>query len=415
METYRYEDVVEGLRSAGCVQPFLPGFITPLIEGGYAILSSREYARSACHFGRWMGLHGIAASRVTESTVEQFSRHRCTCPGASLSGRPPSDQYVRRVRRFVDYLRQVGISPAAPRPTSPPVPAPLRGFRPWMMQHRGVTERTIQRYERLVWKMVPNLGNDPAAYDGALVRRVFLDQVRGLGAVAARDYITALRAFLRYLEIEDKCSPGLHRAVPTIPQWRLSALPRYLEPGVVEQVIDSCDLSKPHGVRDRAVLLLLARLGLRAGDIVSMRLEDLDWEAGTVKVCGKSRREVVLPLPQDAGDAVLQYLLNARPTAPTDRVFLCANAPVRPLARSATVSSIVMLALRRAGVNDAPSRGAHVLRHSAATAMIRAGVGLDTIATVLRHQSADTTAYYAKVDVGLLQQVAQPWPEGAPC
>ena len=163
------------------------------------------------------------------------------------------------------------------------------------------------------------------------------------------------------------------------------------------------------------MLLLLARLGLRASDILLMRLTDLDWGAGTLKVRGKSRKEVLLPLPQDAGDAVLRYLTDARPRTASDRVFLCANAPVRPLANSATVSSIVMLALRRAGVTDAPSRGAHLFRHSAATAMIRSGVDPHAIATILRHESGDMTAYYAKVDLALLHQIAQPWPEGASC
>jgi integrase len=294
-------------------------------------------------------------------------------------------------------------------------PDPLVGFRHWMLHQRGLADHTISRYERLVLEMLPALGDNPSMYDAAHVRSVLLDQVRGKGAVYAKSYITALHSFLKYLSNNGQCRPGLNHAVPTIPQWKLSALPRYLEPEVVERVIAACDLGKPHGVRDQAVLLLLARLGLRAGDIVSMRLDDLDWDAGTLKVRGKSRKEITLPLAQDVGDAVLRYLVDARPAAASDRVFLCANAPVRPLARSATVSSIVMLALRRADVTDPPSRGAHLLRHSAATAMIRSGISYAAIATMLRHQSADMTAYYAKVDVALLLQVAQPWPEETSC
>jgi integrase len=128
--------------------------------------------------------------------------------------------------------------------------------------------------------------------------------------------------------------------VPTVPEWKLSALPRYLETDDVERVITSCDLSKPCGIRDRAILLLLARLGLRAGDITAMRLDDLDWHAGTVRVRGKGRREICLPLPQDAGDALIEYLMKARPRVDTDRVFLCVNAPVRPFATSASISDI---------------------------------------------------------------------------
>jgi site-specific recombinase XerD len=284
-----------------------------------------------------------------------------------------------------------------------------------MTRHRGVTSRTIERYEDLVGKMLPALGDDPGSYDASLVRRVLLDVIRGRSHAYAKGFVTALRAFLRFPAAEGRCQACLVEAVPTIHDWKLSALPRYLEADDVERVIASCNLEKPHGVRNRAVLLLLARLGLRAGDIVGMRLDDLDWEAGTVRVRGKGRKEVCLPLPQDTGEALIEYLVHVRPTADTDRVFLCANAPVRPFATSAAVSDLVRVALGQAGITDPPTKGAHLLRHSAATTMLRSGASLDAIATVLRHESSDTTAYYAKVDIDLLLQVTQPWPEGAPC
>ena len=157
-----------------------------------------------------------------------------------------------------------------------------------------------------------------------------------------------------------------------MPQWRLSALPRYISTAEVGRVIESCDVTMPMGIRDRAVLLLLARLGLRAGDISGMRLDDIDWSEGTLRVRGKGRREVRLPLPQDAGDAIIDYLRDARPPAACEQIFLRTVAPFRPLV-SASVSSIVSLALARADIDHAPSRGAHLLRHSAATGMLRAG------------------------------------------
>ena len=212
-----------------------------------------------------------------------------------------------------------------------------------------------------------------------------------------------------------RCRSHLDRAVPIVPEWKLSALPRYLETDDVERVIASCDLSKPCGVRDRAILLLLARLGLRAGDITAMRLDDLDWHAGTVRVRGKAHKEVRLPLPQDAGDALIEYLVKARPRVDTDRVFLCVNAPVRPFATSASVSDIVRFALQRAGIQNPPSKVLTLLRHSAATAMLRSGASLELVATVLRHKSSDMTAHYAKVHIELLREIAQPWPEESSC
>ena len=415
MESYDTDSVLRCIRPGGCVQAYIRGFVEQLMEAGYSILTTRDYARSAGHLGRWLDTSSLQLESFEASHVEDFGRHLCACPSASRLGQIPSRRCVMRVRRFVDYLQRLGVVSAAPSTPTPGLPSPLIGFREWMLQHRGLATQTVDRYERLVLKMLPGLGDEPADYDAPLVRRVVLDEIRGLGLGYAKTFVTALRAFLRFLEAEGRCRSHLTRAVPTVPHWKLSSLPRHLEAGAVERLIDSCDLDKPVGVRDQAILLLLVRLGLRAGDIGDMRLRDIDWTTGTLTVRGKGRREIVLPLPQDAGDALLRYLVDVRPDVDIDRIFLCSNAPIRPLFKSASVSSIVMLALRRAGITDAPSRGAHLLRHSAAVSMLRSGVSVDTLSTVLRHGSADMTAYYAKVDVALLEKVTQPWPEGAPC
>lgn len=182
----------------------------------------------------------------------------------------------------------------------------------------------------------------------------------------------------------------------------------------MQRIIDACDSDRPDGARDRAILLLLARLGLRGGDIIQMRLGDIDWTGARVRVVGKGRREARLPLPQEVGDAILAYLRDRRPVVACDRVFLRSRAPWRPLAESSCVSAIVRRAMIRAGVS-APTRGAHLMRHSAATAMLREGMSLPSIGVVLRHRSVETTAHYAKVDVELLRSVAQPWIGGTPC
>lgn len=403
--------VLNGVRAGGCVEPYLAGFATELISGGYAALPIRDYIRSAAHLGRWMDSRSIGIERLGEAVITRFSRHKCRCPLAARRGRLASSRYVKRARRFVVYLGHQGVVSPLPLSTPGVVAAQLEGFRTWMVRHRGVKVRTIDRHERLIEKMLPALGCDPGLYDAALVRRVLLQQINQLSLGYAKTYVTTLRVFLRFLAAHGRCQANLDRAVPVVPEWKLSALPRYLEADDIERVIDSCDLSKPHGVRDRAILLLLARLGLRGGDITAMRVGDLDWDEGTVKVLGKGRREARLPLPQDAGEALIEYLVKVRPQVDTDRVFLCTNAPVRPFASACSVSDVVRLALERAGIVNAPSKGAHLLRHSAATAMLRSGASLDAIATVLRHQSTDTTAYYAKVDIKMLSKITQPWPE----
>ena len=415
MQNVELKAVLTGIRPGGCVQPYFASFGAELISEGYALLSAREFVRSAAHLGRWMDSRNMETHRLTKATITRFAHHKCKCPGVGRHGRCPSQSTLTRVYRFVDHLVRLGIVP--PLATSLPrrLPPPLIGFRDWLTYHRGLKTHTIDRYERLVHQMLPLLGNTPATYDAALVRRVLLRKVKRLSRPYAKTYVTALRAFLRFLAAQGRCRPHLDRAVPILPEWKLSSLPRYLEMDDVDRMIASCDLSKPLGVRNRAILLLLARLGLRAGDTTAMRLEDLDWNAGTLRVLGKGCKEVRLPLPQDVGEALIEYVTKARPTANTDHVFLCANAPVRPFAGSCSICDIVRFALRRAGITSAPSKGAHLLRHSAATAMLRSGASLDMIATVLRHESSDTTAYYAKVDIELLGQIAQPWPEGAPC
>jgi site-specific recombinase XerD len=319
------------------------------------------------------------------------------------------------VRQFVTKLRNRGVVAAGPVVSPTEIPLPLIGFRAWLSHHRGLAQRTIDHYEDRIATMLPALGSDPSRYNARLVRRVILAESRDRHRAYTKTFVTALRAFLRFLAVQGKCPPYLDRAVPTIREWKLSALPRYLEAEDVERVIASCDRNRTQGVRDRAVLLLLARLGLRAGDIVALRVDDFDWSRGTVRVCGKGKKEVRLPLPQETGDAVLEYLQSARPCCDHQRLFLCINAPIRPFAASSVVAAIVRSAIERAGIPDPPSKGAHLLRHSAATTMLRSGVSLDTVVTVLRHESSDMTAHYAKVDLALLERVAQPWPEGTSC
>src|SRR4051812_31974050 len=163
----------------------------------------------------------------------------------------------------------------------------------------------------MITRLLPALGTDPGLYDALLIRRVIIDEAKRSSRPHVKTMTTALRGYLRYLAAAGLCRPSLDRAVPIVPQWRLSALPRYLPGSDVERLIASCDLTKGCGIRDRAILLLLARLGLRAGDILAMRLGDIDWEQGTLRVRGKARREIRLPLPQDAGDALLAYLSQA--------------------------------------------------------------------------------------------------------
>jgi site-specific recombinase XerD len=397
----------------GCLRPYLDDFASELAVAGYTSLTVGGYQDSIAHFGEWIQRKSVALDAIDDAVVASFASHRCACSGGRKQKRV-SRKYVARVRRFVCYLRGRGVVKASENAPGLPMPIVVE-FCDWLLCHRGVSTRTIERHRRLITLLLPKLGSDRANYDVEAIRRVICAESHSHRPATAQSLATTLRVYLRFLVFKGLCRPGLDQAVPRVANWRLSALPRYLVADDVERLIASCDVAKPQDMRDRAVLLLLARLGLRGGDIVAMRIDDIDWREATLRVRGKARREVRLPLPQDVGDAVLAYLVEARPQVAVDRVFLCANAPHRSLATSASVSDIVRVALWRAGITDPPSRGANLLRHSAATTMLRAGATLHAIATVLRHRSPDTTAHYAKVDVAMLRQVAQPWPEGAPC
>ena len=221
----------------------------------------------------------------------------------------------------------------------------------------------------------------------------------------------ATRAYLKYLVAVGQCPVGREHAVPTFASWQLATTPRFLGQADIDRLLAACD--GEDRLRDRAVILLLARLGLRASEVAYLSFGDIDWENARITLVGKTRREERLPLTQEIGDAILAYIEQARPHIATTRVFLTQTAPVRPIGRIA-VKCIVRRALDRAGI-DCPHRGAHVLRHSAATAMLRGGVSLGGVGAVLRHRSPSVTALYAKVDIGLLSEIAQPWGGRLPC
>jgi site-specific recombinase XerD len=346
--------------------------------------------------------------------LDAFAHHLRTCVCAHpFRGR---DRYHQEgAQRFVKHLQYVGVVPS-PQPVLEPVPRVIEMFTAWMRQHRGVRESTLGNYVPLVREFLAALGDDAAAYDATRIRAFILARARRAGHSRAKSVVNAVRMFLRFLAVCGDGPADLVAAVPRIAEWKLSSLPRYLPATDIERLVAVCQPTTTAGARDRAVILLCARLGLRAGDVRALRLGDIDWSRGRLHVLGKGRCETWLPLPQEAGDAVLHYLTRFRPATDDDHVFLRLHAPLGPLPSSGPISQLVGSSICRAGI-DAPSHGAHVLRHSAATALLRQGVSLDVIGAVLRHRCVESTAHYAKVDEALLRRVVQPWPAagGAPC
>lgn len=395
------------------------------LETGHQLLQEfEEWAASEGHTPRmvanccgmarhlliWLHRCRIHMKHLTSDTLESFFEHDCLCPGKFLGfASTASDDTVSSTRKFVRFLALRGIVPEARIARKKPLNPGLQAFHAWLRQSRGVSEATVRKYDREVSGLLHGLGYDPAKYDAALARKVLLRRFAEISKSHAQRLVSVMRVYLRFLSSAGQCSASLVGAVPKSGAWRLSTLPRYLPAEDIEKVIASCDGTRPVDFRDRAILLLLARLGLRASDVRLLQLGDIDWCNAELHVCGKSKRSVRLPLPQDAGDALLAYIERARARVSEQAVFLRSRAPYRPFPHSTTISYIVHKALQRAGVNSPGGQGAHVLRHSAATTLLRSGASLDTVGALLRHESVATTAIYAKVDLAMLREVAQPW------
>lgn len=390
---------------ASPVGPHIDGFATSLIAQGYSWTTGCSCLRHAVHLGRWMEPRGVGLAMLDEEVIASFVGHfpACDCydERVGLHGRA-----LARVRVFLRYLQDVGL---VARPVADVVDDPLViDFITWMRQQRGASEETVRAFSRVVRRLLVQVGNDPRTFTTKGLRRAALAMSEGRGLSTVEQVATATRMFLRQLAVYGRCSPDLADGIPRPARWTQTTLPKHLPAADVEKLFASCDVTTATGLRDRAVLLLLGRLGLRANDVIELRLADIDWKYATVRLIGKGRREAWLPLPQDVGDALLAYLDKGRPRIVDDHVILTARAPWKRIGNGSVIAQIVAQAIRRAGI-DAPSFGAHLLRHSAATAMLREGASLDGIGAILRHRSIDTTASYARVDERLLEQVAQPW------
>lgn len=392
----------------------LEGFAQELCQAGYAEITARRHIRAAEHLIHWLGRKGRTVAALDDCTIEEFVHHlnRCRCPRYGHTHRRDIRKGARlflRYARFADIVTTRIVNEAIVDP------ALLVSFCDWMRQQRGTCDATLYGYSIPVRDLLKKLGEDPGTLDAQNLRQFILDTSQHCGWASAKKCTTAVRMFLRFLIADGKCAAGLVGSIPVLAHWRLSSLPRYLQPEEVERVIASCDPATPVGKRDRAILLLLARLGLRAGDVVQLRLGDLDWREASISVSGKGRRQTLMPLTQEIGDAIASYIKDGRPQTAVDVLFIRSRAPFRALANHCAISMIAAQAMHRAGV-VCPSRGAaHVLRHSVASSMLRQGASLQEIAGVLRHRSTATTEIYAKVDVLTLQQIAQPWPGVKSC
>ena len=390
------------VRVTGPLAAFADGFQACLVERGYTPCSVQFHLQLLAHLSRWMQAEGLEVDGLSAGVAERFLADRRRQGYASRIS-------PKGLRPLVGYLDGLGVLPAVVGVESTEVDRLLVEFCGYLCEERGLVAGSVKLYARIARRFLGGrsvpLADDLARLSGAEVNAFVLREALRVRPRTAETVVCALRALLRFLHVQGWIATPLAEAVPSVPQRREN-LPRGLPAGQMSLLLDSCDRSTKTGCRDYAILMLLARLGLRAGEVAGLRLDDVDWRASELVVCGKRSRIDRLPLPHDVGEALADYLYRARPRGFGRTVFLRAQAPVGGLSGD-SVSEVVVRACRRTGI--APAR-AHRLRHTIATEMLRSGAGLGEIGQVLRHQSLDVTAVYAKVDRQALSRLALPWP-----
>lgn len=376
---------------------------------GYTPGTTRGLLMVMGQLGRWMQARHPKGEPLTMAALEEF---RAWLRGRSAS-RTPS---LRGSDPLVAFLLAAGVLQRPPDPSPSAVDVVVDGFRRWMIDERGLAAGTVLRYENLARRF---LTERHAVHGEGFIAELTAADVVGflvaecgrVSAGSAKGRVAELRALLRYLFVQQMTPRSLAGAIPPVAGWHGTTIPKTISATKIEELIASCDPSTAVGCRDRAVLLLVARLGLRSVEVVNLELEDIDWRAGEIVVRGKGRREDRMPLPFEVGDALSRYLSDARPTSsPSRRVFLTAKAPIEPMP-PARVNDICRRACVRVGIDRV---GAHRLRHTLASELLRHGSTIIEVSQVLRHRDLATTAIYAKVDLDTLRRVAQPWPGARP-
>jgi site-specific recombinase XerD len=409
-----YESADARVRAIGGTSAeLLSEFVRSLSSQQYSVGYACIVARHALAFGRWCEWRGIELDAVTDEHIERYQRNRARRRSRCSETRRQERQALTLLLHF---LREQGICAAATASITA-IDLVAADFARHLLHDQALAPITAEDYTRTARRFLGwRFGHEDVCLHDlrptdtiAFVRR----ESKRLGPAALKSVTNALRSFLRYGEFRGEITAGLAAGVPAVATWTTTPpIPRAIAAEHAQRAIDNCDRSTMVGRRDRAVLLLLARLGLRACEIVRLALDDIDWDQAQLRVRGKGGRESLLPLPVDVGAAIAAYLEHGRPTCEDRHLFLRAMAPIRGMLEGSDgVGSIVRYALKRAKV-DAPHRGSHQFRHALAVRMLRRGASLPEIGQVLRHRSPQSTSIYAKVDLDALRTLVVPWPGG---
>jgi len=387
-----------------------PGRLGPFIDGYRAWLAGRGYAPGtvinmlamAGDLGRWMDARDFAASDLDRVMVGEFRDAMRTAGMRNVPGAHGLD-------RLLQYLEHEGVRAASAVPATS-VEELVQRYRRWLVGDRGLAEATVERYVKLarlfLTQRSTELVHSVENLTGTDIVAFLLQESDRLSVGSVKGRVAELRSLLKFLYLQGLTPRPLATVVPPVAGWRDTGVPKAIPAADVQLLLGGCDRSDPIGVRDFAMLMLVARLGLRSAEVARLELGDIDWRAGQIILRGKASRQEGMPLPVDVGEALTAYLTQARPSTRIRQVFLAAKAPMRPIPPG-LVSDVTHRACDRAGL---PRIGAHRLRHSLATEMLRRGATIVEVSQVLRHRDLATTAIYAKVDYAALRAVARPWP-----
>lgn len=388
----------------GPLEPHVIGFAEHLLRQGYSWSSASQHVCFIAHLDRWMSAEGVGLGELSGPVIERYLAQRREAGYVEYRS-------AKALRPLLEFLAPSGVLPTPPEVHLGAVEDLLGRYIGYLIGERGLTPGTARGYVDFVRPFVATRLRggvlDFAGLSAADVTGFVLGACPGRAVGSAKLIVCSLRSLLGWLHLTGATPGSLVIAVPSVAGWRLSGLPKGLEPGQLRRLLGACDRRTATGRRDYAILLLLSRLGLRCGEVARLCLDDLDWRHGEIAIVGKGNRAERLPLPEDVGTAITVYLRRGRPhTAEGRSVFVRVHAPHRALT-SGGVTMVVFDAAQRAGL---PKMHAHRLRHTAATAMLRAGSPLPEVAQVLRHRSLLSTAIYAKVDRDALAVLARPWP-----
>jgi integrase/recombinase XerD len=396
----------------GPLGPAVDGLAQALQAQGYAAATIRTYLRNSAHFGQWLAHHHMPVATVTNATVDQYLHHCGRLP----SGRLP--KAAHGFHRLVTLLRGHGVvQEHASTATPTACDLWLHRYEYYLRTVQGAADSTRATYLRIARRFLtycfPTGQVNWAAVTAAQVASFVHREVAPRLGFGRREPGVAVRAALRFVVFSGDRAPGLEGAVPMPRQWLHAALPPQLTRTEVEQVLRSTRGTTPAAIRNHAILLLLARLGLRAQEVARLQLDDIQWHTSQLLIRpGKAHQERCLPLSQEVGDALVAYLTTTRPPSTSRHVFLRLQPPFRPFVRAWGIGRLVRRALERAGIRPRTHMGAHLFRHTAASLMVQQGATFKEVADVLGHRSLQTTGLYAKLDLANLAAVALPWNGG---